>query len=292
MWTLAPNYIWNSLFFPAKLVERLNDVVVVASVGDTASLNMAHCLIETFKFKKTNKRYCKYPVFGKENIKVAFTDNDLVHEDQIDNYFNSPTYVFVSRHRSESEMPCLTCHFPGNFGIDISSGGRQKEIAYTHPSQFKNVVVMLWSARSEANEYQIVIETTHHGPTSLKKTVIFVEIGSSQRNWNDHHAASLIAGVLWKALRQKVESRKVGIGLGGPHYSGKFTRLLIESDFAIATTASKYVLPLVDRDMLYQMIQKSVEKVRYAFLDWKGLGPEKNRILTLLNETNLEVIRV
>jgi D-tyrosyl-tRNA(Tyr) deacylase len=44
--------------------------------------------------------------------------------------------------------------------------------------------------------------------------------------------------------------------------------------------------------MLNQMIAKSIEKVRYIIVDWKGLGKEKNRIMTLVENTGLEVLRV
>jgi hypothetical protein len=32
--------------------------------------------------------------------------------------------------------------------------------------------------------------------------------------------------------------------------------------------------------------------VRYIIVDWKGLGKEKNRIMTLVENTGLEVLRV
>jgi D-tyrosyl-tRNA(Tyr) deacylase len=44
--------------------------------------------------------------------------------------------------------------------------------------------------------------------------------------------------------------------------------------------------------MLNQMIAKSIEKVRYIIVDWKGLGKEKNRIMTLVENTGLEVLKV
>ena len=44
--------------------------------------------------------------------------------------------------------------------------------------------------------------------------------------------------------------------------------------------------------MLNQMIAKSIEKVRYIIVDWKGLGKEKNRIMRLVENTGLEVLRV
>jgi D-aminoacyl-tRNA deacylase len=56
--------------------------------------------------------------------------------------------------------------------------------------------------------------------------------------------------------------------------------------------APKHNLESVDRDMLNQMIAKSIERVTYIIVDWKGLGKEKNRIMRLVENTGLEVLRV
>jgi D-tyrosyl-tRNA(Tyr) deacylase len=40
------------------------------------------------------------------------------------------------------------------------------------------------------------------------------------------------------------------------------------------------------------MIIKSVEKVTHIIVDWKGLGKEKNRIIRLVENTGLDVLKV
>jgi D-tyrosyl-tRNA(Tyr) deacylase len=44
--------------------------------------------------------------------------------------------------------------------------------------------------------------------------------------------------------------------------------------------------------MIGQMISRSAEKVTHAIVDKKGLGKEKNRILELINQENLELLEV
>ena len=39
--------------------------------------------------------------------------------------------------------------------------------------------------RSSVLDYEITIEATHHGPTSLKKPLLFIEIGSTEKQWAD-----------------------------------------------------------------------------------------------------------
>jgi D-aminoacyl-tRNA deacylase len=136
------------------------------------------------------------------------------------------------------------------------------------------------------------MEATHHGPTSLQKPVLFVELGSSEKYWGDRKAASVVCKALMESLREKAIWSKVAIGFGGTHYSEKFTKLLIEGDVAFAFVAPKYALPHIDEKMVGQMIQRSSAPVRYAALDWKGLGPHKEKVVALIKQYGLEEIRL
>ena len=86
--------------------------------------------------------------------------------------------------------------------------------------------------------------------------------------------------------------KSVGIALGGTHYPAKFNQLLLESDFGLAAVAAKHNLTTIDESMMQQMISKSVEKVTHAIVDRKGLGKEKQRILQLVAEKDLELLEV
>jgi D-aminoacyl-tRNA deacylase len=56
--------------------------------------------------------------------------------------------------------------------------------------------------------------------------------------------------------------------------------------------AARHNLKSIDEKMLHQMIIKSVEKVTHIVVDWKGLGKEKNRIMRLVENTGLDVLKV
>jgi len=51
-------------------------------------------------------------------------------------------------------------------------------------------------------------------------------------------------------------------------------------------------LPYLDNFLIEQMISQSIEKVNYAVVDSKGLGKEKSRILSVLDQVGIEVIRI
>jgi D-aminoacyl-tRNA deacylase len=44
--------------------------------------------------------------------------------------------------------------------------------------------------------------------------------------------------------------------------------------------------------MIEQMIKKSVEEVKYALMDWKGLGKEKDRLNNIVIDMGLKVVKV
>jgi D-aminoacyl-tRNA deacylase len=82
------------------------------------------------------------------------------------------------------------------------------------------------------------------------------------------------------------------MALGGTHYPSKFNKLLLESEYGLAAIVAKYNLQNLDDAMLQQMISRSIEKVSYFVYDSKGMGIEKKRVLLLVEETGLEIIKV
>jgi D-aminoacyl-tRNA deacylase len=216
----------------------------------------------------------------------------IVRPPALDEYFNPQAYIFLSRHSAESGIASLTAHTTGNFSLEAKFGGTGKELGRADPSLLKNYLIALWKRRGEVKEYEITMEATHHGPTSLQRPVLFVELGSSEKYWGDRKAASVVGRALIESLREKNIWSKVAIGFGGTHYPEKFTKLLIEGDMAFAFVAPKYALGEVDEKMVGQMIQRSTAPVRYAALDWKGLGPHKERIVSLVKKYGLEEIRL
>jgi D-aminoacyl-tRNA deacylase len=68
--------------------------------------------------------------------------------------------------------------------------------------------------------------------------------------------------------------------------------LLLETEFGLAAVAARHNLESIDEKMLHQMIVKSVEKVTHIIVDWKGLGKEKDRIMRLVQNTGLNILKV
>ena len=266
--------------------------MILASTTDLASRTLADALVEESGFKSTGVSLLGQPVYQKGSFLLARFEGMIVSPPDLDEYFNPRAYIFLSRHAAESGIASLTAHTTGNFSKEARFGGVGRELGRSDPALLKNYLRALWGHRAEAEGYEITMEATHHGPTSLQKPVLFVELGSSEKYWGDKKAAGVVARALVESLTDGEIWTKVAVGFGGTHYSEKFTKLLIEGDYAFSFVAPKYALERVDEEIVGQMLQRTNAPVRYAILDWKGLGPHKEKVVKLVKQFGLEEIRV
>ncbi|MDG6899322.1 MAG: D-tyrosyl-tRNA(Tyr) deacylase [Nitrososphaerota archaeon] len=266
--------------------------VILASTTDLASQTLSSALVEGQGFTSTGVKLLGNPVYQRGSYLLARFGGMIVTPPSLDEYFNPQAYIFLSRHSAGSRIASLTAHTTGNFSDEAKFGGAGRELGKADPGLLKNYLMALWGHREEVGGYEITMEATHHGPTSLQKPVLFVELGSSEGQWGDAKAARVVAEALMESLSQKRIWDKTALGFGGTHYPEKFTRLLLEEDMAMSYVAPKYALEEIDDRMMGQMLQKTTSPVRYAVLDWKGLGPHKEKIVGLVKRFGLEEVRV
>ncbi len=268
----------------------MDNHILVASSQDLAGVTMTDYLKDSAGFASDGKSY-RSP--RNKNVQLYIAPGSLLTLESLDEaYPDASSFIFLSKHRSDIQIPTLTCHCTGNFA-DNPYGGNPKEIAISYPSLQKAYLKAITGAKGKVPGYDVIIEATHHGPTSLKKPVLFVELGSSEKQWGDRNAAGVMCGTLLGMLDNGIDRcKKVGVALGGTHYPSKFNKLLLESEFGLAAVASKHNLEAIDEQMLDQMIGKSVEKVTHIVVDSKGLGSQKDRIMKMAEETGLEIYKL
>jgi len=266
--------------------------VIVASASDVASRTLAEALIDGQGFETTGVSLLGKEVYQKGSYLLAFFEGMIVRPPDLDSFFNPQAYIFLSRHSAESGIASLTAHTTGNFSEEARFGGKGRELGKADPSLLKNYLISLSKRRGELMGYEVTMEATHHGPTSLRPPVLFVELGSSEKFWGDKKAAAVVGDALMESLTQKAIWSKIALGFGGNHYPERFTRMVVEEDIAVSFVVPKYSLEHIDEKMFGQMIQRTAGPVRYAALDWKGLGTHKDRIIGLATSFGLEVTRV
>jgi D-aminoacyl-tRNA deacylase len=216
-------------------------------------------------------------------VKALEYDKEILRMDGAINLPDTSLCIVASRHKSESGTPTLTAHSPGNYGI-AQAGGRDCELGYAPALYLRKAAMLLQEYKKDG--YESCLEATHHGPTGFSFPMLFVEVGSGVKEWNDHSACRVAARIIAELISSKPQDAPSAIGFGGGHYCRKFS---LVSDYAVGHICPKYNLAYLDSALLEQMIAKTVPKPEYALVEKKGMGSEKERIRKLLAETDLSV---
>lgn len=261
---------------------------IIASKPNSASMNIASRLLENFDWRETGREFDGEPIWKLANggVELAFTDTLHVFADNVGS-IETDGFIFVSSHKSEAGKPSLTTHPIGNWG-KAELGGKDKTLVPSLPALMKNYLRLLQQKRDAMGiDYEVSLETSHHGP-ALDKPALFIEIGSSEKQWADEKAALAVAESVMGGIKSK-NSFTNCVGLGGQHYPHEFTKLELNSEFAFGHMCAKHALQLLDSSLLQRAIEFS--NAKKIVLDWKGLGTEKARIKDLAESTGLEVLR-
>ncbi len=266
--------------------------VLVASSRNIASMTIASALIRKHGFESTGITFGSGPLYQSGSVILATMENEIIEPPDLDAYFRPQAYIFLSTHRAESGIPSLTVHTTGNFTDKAVLGAGPREVGAIDPDLQKNYLIALNERRSKLDGYEVTIEATHHGPTSLKRPVLFVELGSTQKQWGDEHAAEVISDALMASLASGKKWDKVALAFGGTHYPQKFNKVLLEGEYALSAVVAKHYLGWIDGEMFGQLIQRTSKFPRHVLVDWKGAGPHREKIILLSKQFALEVIRV
>ena len=272
-------------------------ILIVASRKDVASLNIREQILKNYSFKKTADTFQEEPLYTAEvagkNMKLATLQAETNYSQNITENFNPELLIYISRHSSLSGTPTLSVHTPGNFG-KAELGGIPRRISISPANAMRDALKAMMQFKTENSlEYEVSYECTHHGP-SLDVPAMFVELGSSPTQWGDSKAAEAVAhSAIAAASKFDGSHVKTVIGIGGPHYSSKFTRMALETELCFGHMVPKYAVPYVDESILKQCLERTLEKVESVFLDWKGIkGESKPSLVKILEEMGVSFEKV
>ena len=288
----------------------INNFTIITSTKDPASNTMKNYLLDNEEFEITNKGIIEnqnnhnntntgFKVLGSLkhlNTALVITDQDLININNFDGIIPKENMViFLSKHASKSKTPTLTSHSTGNFSDIVLLGGKPKEIGNTFPSFQKVYMKKIYEKRQELFGYDLTIEATHHGPTSFVNPILFIEIGSSEIQWANKTTASIVCKSVLESIKdigKYIENNNstIGIGIGGNHYPQKYNELILFSNVAFGPIISKYNLAFINEQIMKQVKGKSIEKINHIYVDDKGLGKDKDKVLNILNSQDLEII--
>ena len=273
-------------------------ILIVASDKDTASLNIKQQILNHYPFNKTAETFQQTPLYTADlngkNITLATLSEESVKAQNLpDNFPNADLIVFISRHSSANGKPTLSVHTPGNLG-NAELGGLPRTISVSPATAMRDALKALLHYKEELSlDYEVSYECTHHGP-SLNVPAMFVELGSSPAQWSDSKAAMAVANSAMSAIVNFSKSaNSVALGIGGTHYNQKFTRMALAGEAVFGHMIPKYAVSIIDSEILSQCIEKTLEKVSLAILDWKGIrSQDKPKLLSALQDVGLPFKKV
>ncbi|MBS3107342.1 hypothetical protein J4468_00325 [Candidatus Woesearchaeota archaeon] len=245
---------------------------IIISEKDSASMNIKESL-EAYNFPK--------------EVKIYLVKEESIYQENIDEKINADYFIFATRHQSAAGKKSLTCHIPGNFSKS-EVGGKEKELCIAPASLLKTMFLNL-KKNAKDFESEITLEVTHHGPLLRKKPCMFIEIGSTEKDWSDKRAGGIIAKTIFETLSNDIKEYPCIIGFGGNHYCVSFNKIELESNYAFSHICPSYMLDALNEDTFKQMIKRSKEKVILAVIDWKGCNSEQRiKVLEFLEKYKIE----
>jgi D-aminoacyl-tRNA deacylase len=193
--------------------------------------------------------------------------------------------IFVTTHTSASGVKSLSLHTQGNWG-KAELGGADSDLAPC-PALYLKEGFRFMSEICDLEGFEVIQECTHHGP-AVSKPSIFIEIGSSPKEWGIERAGEINAEVIKHLVKFKPKKLKTAVGIGGPHHTPNFRKVQLGNSVAIGHVCPMYALEDLDVAMLEQAMEKTVPRASLVVVDWKGLKGYKEKVKGLLEEIGVE----
>ena len=315
---------WFEVFrLPACYMVTL----LLASRADNASVNLHEAVIDLGGWEASENlqhgllmRHSVRPVHLLliEKLHIHADGIDLIHERETDESVDE--VLVLSRHAAKSGIPSLTVHAIGVPGEvphgEVGFAGGEKGLAVPPSPRFSAIYSALRDEVSKSdmvNEFEVSLETTHHGPV-LTKPTLYLEIGSKESEWIRKDASSLWAVVISRVLGfsdNLAEGEWLGegdvmVGFGGGHYAPRHSDVAIRSGIPFGHLIANYALIFDDQNTestsgpWRHSLHEAIEKTRIAFpggtifahLDRKSFkGWQRNAIIAELSSLGVEVRR-
>ncbi len=268
-----------------------------------------------YNFEETDFLWHEHPVFKlttidakdeeKTNLEDAVVYLGLTKEPLIflndlkleESKINPDFLIFASRHTSRTARPAFLVHTTGNWGKEADFGGDLQALSLTSALIHKAGFISLIEKElpPTLSDFSFDMEVTHHGPTTLEKPLIFMELGSSKAEWGISEAGELVATATISTIYNYLKFKKKGdqeicLGFGGTHYAPNFRRLIENTNLAMSFICPKYYIQELNNEMILKMIRNTSEKVDFFLIDWKGTNSaDKKHLIPLLEEFDIPI---
>jgi len=272
-------------------------VLLLASSKDPAAVNIQTYLQNTYDFHESSVNCTVGSLLECRGVLLLEIDEEILTTDlnHVEVEINSDLILVLSCHRAESGAPALLAHPQGNWIKNAPMGGQPETLSMTSATALKLSVTALreQKIRLGLQDYLCGLEVTHHGPTT-ETPMIFVEIGSTEREWQKPKPAEAVGEAVMYVARNWAPTSPAVIGVGGTHYAPRFNELIHRTELAVGHIIPKYNLDTVDLfKMLQQAALKTFEKVEICAYDHGGTKSiQRQRAREAAKNMDLEFMRI
>ena len=253
-----------------------------------------------YKLKTGSSENKASPYLDENEIFLGLTNDPLIFLNDLrlnESDINPDLLIFASRHTSKTSRPAFLVHTTGNWSKNVDFGGNPYDLSQASALLHKACFISLIAQENSMSfgDFSLDIEVTHHGPTTLEKPLVFIELGSSKEEWIINEAGEFLTMAIFKAIFYHLDfnqdqKQKIGLGFGGPHYAPNFNRLIRNRDIAMSFICPKYYIQELNNELIKKMIDNTIEKVNYFIIDWKGTSSEdKKHLITVLENFDIPI---
>jgi D-aminoacyl-tRNA deacylase len=271
-------------------------ILIVASKDDAASWNIASKLIANHNCEKTSDTFHNNPIYRlplpSKEVRLLTVEGELVDLQELSRQREAELIVFISRHESRSGTPILSVHVPGNLG-DAEFGGLPHTVSIAPANAMRSALRKMAEEKNRLGlqEFAVYYEGTHHGP-SLDIPSLFVEIGSTAREWTNPQAGEAVAEAAMAAIKNS-SSSEPAVSVGGSHCNRRLTSLGLESKAALGHIIPSHAFKWLTPELIQHCIKRTLEKDPLIILDWKGIdGKDREKLQTVLENVPYRIRRV
>ena len=244
--------------------------LILASKADSASLTLHQAVIEAHSWESAPSPLGELLINTEidahmllvDKIHVRSDNMGTMHMESINKNIND--IIVLSKHVSSSEVPAMTVHPIGvltgqEMGEDGRSGGVYGTLVPPNPrmASFLRAIVLKGAVEPNLSKFDLTLEATHHGPVMSLPTM-YVEIGSSEKEWTDSHLASIWAEIIIENLSSKAldSNKRWMLCIGGGHYAPRHRDILIRSKELVGHILPSYSLPDVNEEATLHNFEK------------------------------------
>ncbi|MEM2739775.1 MAG: D-aminoacyl-tRNA deacylase [Candidatus Bathyarchaeia archaeon] len=268
----------------------MRSILVAASRVDPVGLAASEILRKEYGLEE----YSDYRYIGRiygSDLELRLIDVDSIYADMLGTVSHD-LIVFISRHEAHIPRPMLLVHPTGNLSSEALFGGRPRCLSIAAAEAMASALRTLkYETSKRGLSYIVSYEATHHGPT-IAKPILFIEVGSTPREWGDICALESIVEAVISTTRSK-SGEPTAIGVGGSHYNHKFTSLCLDERYVFGHIIPGHIAWAIDREIFSRCIDMTLENVEYAIFDWDNLkSSDRSKLIEYAKDAGLEIVKV